>query len=200
MTKKFTGNSKGEVVEKLLDALEIKQATLYKRLEFLGISIQKNSTESWIESDDYEELVALAEWINTHGKMEGFEKRAENSAIIPTHNKKVEASAEQSTHRIIKTEEKSLDTNVQQPTVEVQNTNRNFGNEQQQMAQLVASAQNKAAGVLMAEGVLAQQFIANPEMLPEQLRTQIQEANAIPQVDPNAFAARLLQQHQMAAS
>ncbi|MEL7037767.1 MAG: hypothetical protein AAFO04_19390 [Cyanobacteria bacterium J06592_8] len=181
MTKKFTGNSKGEVVEKLLEVLEVKQATLYKRMEFLGISIQKHSNESWIDEEDYQELAALGEWIDTHGKMEGFEKRADQQAIV-------------------KTEETTLDIPAEQPTVQAENNSRNFGSEQQQMSQLVASAQNKAAGVLMAEGILAQQFIANPEMLPEQLKQQIQEANAIPQVDPNAFAAELLRQHRTVAA
>lgn len=160
----------------------LKSSAFYERLKFLRIQPIKEGRKSFLDDEQIAQLDELDEYIKEHGSMEGFNNTNSNS--------------------IVKAEENNLETNVQQPrpTIETQNYKRNVGSEQQQMAQLVASAQNKAAGVLIAEGILAQQFIANPEMLPEQLRTQIQEANAVPQIDPNAYAAELLQQHQMAAN
>jgi hypothetical protein len=158
----------------------LKSSAFYERLKYLGIQTIKQGRKSYLDDEQISRLDELDEYIQEHGSMEGFGDTNSNA--------------------LVKAEENSLETNVQQPqpTVETQSYERNVGSEQQQMAQLIASAQNKAAGVLIAEGVLAQQFIANPEMLPEQLRTQIQEANAVPQIDPNAYAAQLLQQHQAA--
>ncbi len=158
----------------------LKSSAFYERMKFLGIQAIKQGRKSFLDEEQIAQLNELDEYIQEHGSMEGFNNPNSNS--------------------IVKAEKNSLETNIQQPqpTVEAPNHTRSFGSEQQQMAQLVASAQNKAAGVLIAEGVLAQQFIANPEMLPEQLRSQIQEANAVPQIDPNAYAAKLLQQHQAA--
>ncbi|PAX51449.1 hypothetical protein [Brunnivagina elsteri] len=58
--------------------------------------------------------------------------------------------------------------------------------------QVMKNAQNKAAGVLIAENMLAQQFIENPEMLPEELKAKIQESAQIPEVDPFAYANALI--------
>lgn len=158
----------------------LKSSAFYERMKFLGIQAIKQGRKSYLDDKQIAQLDELDEYIQEHGSMEGFNNTNSNA--------------------LVKAEEKSLETNVQQPqpTIEAPNHTRSVGSEQQQMAQLVASAQNKAAGVLIAEGVLAQQFIANPEMLPEELRTQIQEANAVPKIDPNAYAAQLLQQHQAA--
>ena len=175
MTRKFVGSSKGDVVSQILEALEIKQATLYKRMEFLGVSIQKEDGESWINEADYEELCALSAYIEINGRTEGFERRIDKAVTVQESRvKSQELSVSESSYN--------------------QGHQRNASEQQQQnqINQLVQSAQRKATGVLIAEGVLAQQFIANPEQLPEELRSQIEEANAIPQIDPNGFAAMLL--------
>lgn len=60
------------------------------------------------------------------------------------------------------------------------------------VAAIVTSAQNKAAGTLIAENVLAQHFIQNPELLPESLKAKIQESAQMPSVDPFAYADSLI--------
>ncbi|HBB34497.1 MAG TPA: hypothetical protein DDZ80_25575 [Cyanobacteria bacterium UBA8803] len=57
---------------------------------------------------------------------------------------------------------------------------------------LVASAQSKAAGVLIAENVLAQQYIQNPDLLPDELKVKIEESAQIPKIDPFAYASSLI--------
>ena len=158
----------------------LKPTAFYARLKFLGIQPIKEGRKSFLDDEQIAQLTELDEYIQEHSSMEGF-KESDSNALVKAEKNDLQTNAEQP-----------------QPTVEAQNYKRNVGSEQQQMAQLVASAQNKAAGVLIAEGVLAQQFIANPEMLPEELRNQIQAANAVPQIDPNAYAAQLLRQHQAA--
>ncbi|TBR56367.1 hypothetical protein B4U84_30255, partial [Westiellopsis prolifica IICB1] len=64
--------------------------------------------------------------------------------------------------------------------------------ETEAIASLVRSAQNKAAGVLIAENMLAQQFIENPDSLPEELRAKIKQSSKMSEVDPFAYAKSLV--------
>ncbi|MHC5729169.1 MAG: hypothetical protein ACYTXY_34635, partial [Nostoc sp.] len=59
-------------------------------------------------------------------------------------------------------------------------------------AAIVQSAQNKAAGTLIAENILAQHFIQNPELLPDELKAKIKESAQMPSVDPFAYADSLI--------
>ncbi len=167
-------------LSKAMEELSLKSSAFYERMKFLRITPEKKNKKAYLLPEQIEILKQLGKHIEKHGAMEGF--KPNQSALIK------------------KDESNGLSANTVTEEFQAQNQNRNFGNEQQQMAQLIASAQNKAAGILIAEGALAQQFIANPELLPEGLRSQIEQANAIPQVDPNALAAELLQGYQAAAN
>lgn len=72
--------------------------------------------------------------------------------------------------------------------------------EGQQIRQLVRTAQEKAAGVLMAQNLLAAQFKDNPEMLDEDLFAQVratEEAIAPKSQDPMKYAHNLIGKYQM---
>jgi hypothetical protein len=56
----------------------------------------------------------------------------------------------------------------------------------------VQSAQNKAAGTLIAENILARHFIENPELLPDDLKEQIKQSGEMPKIDPFAYADSLI--------
>jgi hypothetical protein len=58
--------------------------------------------------------------------------------------------------------------------------------------QVVQNATNKAMGVLMAENALAQKFIDNPQLLPEEVRAKINSTANISEVDPFAYANALV--------
>ena len=59
-------------------------------------------------------------------------------------------------------------------------------------AAIVQSAQNKAAGTLIAENILARHFIENPELLPDSLKEQIKQSGEMPSINPFAYADSLI--------
>lgn len=64
-----------------------------------------------------------------------------------------------------------------------------------QIAQLMRSSQQKATGILLAEAALTKQYLANPDLLDEDLLealTEAQRAIIPPPPEPEAYAAQLL--------
>jgi hypothetical protein len=59
------------------------------------------------------------------------------------------------------------------------------------LARIDANAQQKAAGVLIAESILADKYLQNPDRLPAHLRQQI-DAVEYRQIDPKELAASLI--------
>ena len=59
------------------------------------------------------------------------------------------------------------------------------------LAQIDANAQQTAAGVLIAESILADKYLQNPDRLPTHLRQQI-DSVGMRQVDPKEYAAQLI--------
>ena len=74
-------------------------------------------------------------------------------------------------------------------------------NEGDQIKQLVRVAQEQAAGLLMAQNILAAQFKENPDLLPEDLRSQVkatEEAVAPKSIDPKQYALNLVAKYKAA--
>jgi hypothetical protein len=64
-----------------------------------------------------------------------------------------------------------------------------------QIQQLTRSAQEKAAGVLIAQNILAKQFQNNPQLLDDDLKKQVlatEEALAPKTIDPKQYALSLV--------
>ncbi len=59
------------------------------------------------------------------------------------------------------------------------------------LARIDANAQQTAAGVLIAESILADRYLQNPDRLPTHLRQQI-DSVGMRQVDPKEYAAQLI--------
>jgi hypothetical protein len=64
-----------------------------------------------------------------------------------------------------------------------------------QINQLIRVAQEQAAGLLMAQNILAAQYKDNPDLLPEDLRSKVratEEAVAPKSIDPEEYALNLI--------
>lgn len=72
-------------------------------------------------------------------------------------------------------------------------SSRKFTPDLEAINQLVENAQRKATGVIIAEEILAQEFIDDPNKLPEHLRERIKQVRKSQQSDPLAYAALLLE-------
>lgn len=115
-----------------------------------------------------ENLTALRDHINSTGGYKGFMQGGE-LATVKT------AAITEETPQAIYTDEPGIDP----------------------VMALVRAAQNRAAGELMAERILAAEFRANPEKLDEDLRDRIREVEektAPKSVDPMMYAQQLIRQ------
>ena len=64
-------------------------------------------------------------------------------------------------------------------------------NSHDRLARIDANAQQTAAGVMIAEAILADRYLQNPDRLPAHLRQQI-DAVEYRQIDPKEYAAQLV--------
>ena len=193
--------------------------SLYGRMRYLQITTWKIGKKAYLDGRQITHMDGLHDHIQATGKMEGYpipfpsgpveEQPTQQTAIQP------ELSAQPTA---IQHEQPTEPTGTQpeQPTAAItvsqvsaqEQTVVVAGNQQQQLnsvearqhdhseveaiASLVRNAQSKATGLLIAENMLAQQFIQNPEQLPEELRAKIQQSAAVPEIDPFAYANALV--------
>lgn len=140
---------------------------VYIWMRYLGITTWKVSGKAYLDAQQVELMDALHDHIKVTGRMDGY------PVPEPTGPKSEEEG--QPTTAITVTQ---ISIPTQQNTVDSEQLNaiecRLEGNsELDPIASLVHSAQNKAVGVLIAENMLAEQFIKNPDSLPQELRTKI---------------------------
>lgn len=72
-------------------------------------------------------------------------------------------------------------------------SSRRFNPDLEAINQLVRNAQLKATGVIIAEEVLANEFIDDPTKLPEHLQEKIKQVRKSQQQDPLTYAASLIE-------
>jgi hypothetical protein len=160
-----------ELIGKLRERYAISKSAVYNRLKFLGIEITKENGNSFLLAKDLELLDELHEWIEAGNSTNNFPRpgaliQSDASGIEPGS---VPLGAGQ----------------TQIPTAEDGN----------QIRVIVRSAQEKAAGLLMAQNILAAQFKDNPDMLDDDLRQQVkatEEAIAPKSLDPKQYALNLV--------
>lgn len=163
--------STGELIGKLGDRYSLGKSAVYKRLEFFAITPSKKSGESFLQTRELQQLDELHDWIGTGNSMTSFDK----GEMVTASSAGIEEAA---------------------PAIEY--TTAETGH---QINQLVRVAMEKAAGVLMAENILAAQFKNNPDLLPEDLRSQVratEEAVAPKSIDPKKYALGLVAKYQAA--
>ncbi|MDF5725450.1 MAG: hypothetical protein PUP91_34360 [Rhizonema sp. PD37] len=153
----------------------VSKAQLYDRMRYLNIKTWKVSGKAYIDANQVVYMDSLHEHIKANGRMDGYP--------VPAPSGIVEEEA--NTLAVAQTQELAPPnysaTRTSSQSHQVNNT-----------PSIVQSAQNKAAGTLYAENLLARQFIENPELLPEELQQKIRESASFPIIDPFAYAESLI--------
>ncbi|AFZ27227.1 hypothetical protein Cylst_5188 [Cylindrospermum stagnale PCC 7417] len=165
-------------IAKLKEKYSVKQDALYKRLNYLQITTHKYMGKAYLDADQITQMDGLHEYIQKHRTMEGYP--------VPEPSGPAE---EQPGGKLAKAESSDLievETETQQLKAESQSTAKTDVNP------IIVSAQNMAAGVLMAERILAKQYIENPDLLPQHLQEQIQQVGEVGPVDPLEYANKLV--------
>jgi hypothetical protein len=157
----------------------IQRDSFYARTRYLRITTWKESGKAYLDADQIAEMDGLHEHIQQTGRMQGYPVPEPSGPIeeeeqpVPTTSLTV-AETQQVTPTYAPKQKRSQSSPVDD------------------VAAIVTSAQNKAAGTLIAENVLAQHFIQNPELLPDELKAKIKESAQMPSVDPFAYADSLI--------
>ncbi len=170
--------SKISILE-LREKYSIGRDPLYARMRYLQITTWKSGGKAYLDADQVAHMDGLHAHIQQTGRMEGYP--------VPEPSGPLEAEPEETT-AIVEAAPQALSAQPNySPTGE-----RAHNSETEAIAAMVRNAQNKAAGMLIAENMLAQQFIQNPDKLPEDLKAKIQESSVPPAVDPFAYASALI--------
>lgn len=165
-TKELLSESKGELIGKLNERYGIGKSVIYKRLEFLEISIRQSEGISFLFSAEIQILDDLHEWMKQGKSMAHFPKPGKLAI--------------------------SESGSIESASTKIEYTTAEEGN---QINQLIRVAQEQAAGLLMAQNILAAQFKDNPDLLPEDLRSKVrstEEAVAPKSIDPEKYALSLI--------
>lgn len=181
MTEEIIGNSAAELNEKLQEKYEVRQSQIYKRLKHLRIKPWKGQGQHWLDADQVTEMNRLNEHLLAGNSMESYPMPEPSGPW------------QEDSSEIVKADSTFLEQGDERLSFE----EVNGGNEQ--INQIVRAAQSRAAGALIAERVLAAQFKDNPHMLDDDLRQQVEaaEARVAPKsVDPNQYANLLISRYQ----
>jgi hypothetical protein len=178
-TQNNVENSKISILE-LQKKYGIQRDSFYARTRYLRITTWKEGGKAYLDADQITEMDGLHEHIQQTGRMQGYP--------VPEPSGPIEE------------EEQPAATTSSLTVTETQQITPTYAPKQKRtqsspvddVAAIVTSAQNKAAGTLIAENVLAQHFIQNPELLPDELKAKIKESAQMPSVDPFAYADSLI--------
>lgn len=156
----------------------IQRDSFYARTRYLRITTWKEGGKAYLDAGQTAHMDALHEHIQQTGRMQGY--------TVPEPSGPIEDEQPAPTTTLTVAETQQVT-----PTY-APKQKRSQSSPVDDVAAIVTSAQNKAAGTLIAENVLAQHFIQNPELLPEGLKAKIQESAQMPSVDPFAYADSLI--------
>jgi len=156
---------------------DIGRDPLYARMRCLQIKTWKVSGKAYLYADQVAHMDALHDHIKATGRMEGYtvpdpsgpqDEQPETTAIALQQPQQLEAKPDYTTGQ-----------------------RQHQSSEMEAIAALVRSAQGKATGFIIAENMLTNQYIQNPDSLPEELREKIKESAQVPEIDPFAYATTL---------
>lgn len=177
-TQNDVENSKIRTLE-LQKKYGIERDAFYARTRYLRITTWKEGGKAYLDADQIAEMDALHEHIQQTGRMQGY--------AVPEPSGPIEEEQPAPTTTLAVAETQQITAPSYAPKQQ-----RSQSSPVDDVAAIVTSAQNKAAGTLIAENVLAQHFIQNPELLPDELKAKIQESAQMPSVDPFAYADSLI--------
>ena len=183
-------------IKELEKKYRIGRSSLYKRMEYLQITSWKELNKAYLDAEQVKHMDGLHKYIESTNRMEGYpvpapsgpnslQQQTVEAFVVPEQRTMEECSIEVSPDEKLNNRSNSLPDGKRQHT--------NSGTEATEaIASLVKNAQNKATGVLIAENMLAQQFIQNPDALPSELQEKIKQSAQMPEVDPFVYANALM--------
>jgi hypothetical protein len=165
---------------------EIGRTPFYNRMAYLQITTWKVSGKAYLDAEQVAHMDGLHEHIKQTGRMEGYPVPLPSGPISEAEPEPKNAIAIVQPEESVPTPPNSAPnyTPDQPRQTETQNI--------EQINKLIESAQSKAAGMIIAENLLARQFLQNPQMLPEELQQKIKESAEVPVIDPFAYAESLM--------
>jgi hypothetical protein len=119
----------------------------YDMLKHTNIKAHRDKEGAWLDDEQVETLTSLRQHIEQTGKMEGF-------------------------GALVKSEAAEIDQVAETINVDTDTSNSN----QEQFTALVRGAAEYAAGMEIAKYMLVKEIQENPGLLPEDLRSQVEEA------------------------
>ena len=152
--------------EDVQELFGIKKVAYYARLKFLNMEAHKDDNgKPYLDDSQMETLQQLDKHISETGKMEGFQSENNGTSLI-------------------KAEKAQLET-VPSEKIDTQNPELN----DEDIGEFDLAAQHRAAEILATAGdALTAKYIANPELLPPELRRKVfARSNGLPKLyDPTA--------------
>jgi hypothetical protein len=194
-----------------LDAeFNIGKNTHVSRLAAIGLTpdqLHKDGKAYWLTEAQYRLFQDLDKYIMETGSIKGYPHLCTNpiapipqsggyanESIEPTPPEPVVNEAGQLatvTNNLVHPSERASGLESAAFTGEFENNYSTGYTPDRRLARIDANAQQTAAGVLIAESILADKYLQNPDRLPTHLRQQI-DAVEYRQIDPKEYAASLI--------
>jgi hypothetical protein len=163
----LTGKNGAEITEILCTRYGIGKSSVYKRLKLLHLSVKREGGKFYLPATEVQLLDDLDNWIREGNTMETFVKPG-------------------------------MLTNTEESAIDIEALKKILGDgseEGTQIRELLRRAQEKAAGVLIAQNIIAAEYQNNPELLDEDLREQVEATEEIlvsKPIDPKEYALSLV--------
>ncbi|MBR8833528.1 MAG: hypothetical protein DSM106950_05670 [Stigonema ocellatum SAG 48.90 = DSM 106950] len=164
-------------IGQLMQKYDIRKAPLYKRIKYLKITTRKVSSKAYLDAEQVVHMDGLHLHIKEHGKMDGYP--------VPPLSEPIDEPEEESSIVVAQSQQIV-------PSYSPKQKRKGTKKEVDDTPSIVKSAQNKATATLIVENFLAQKFIENPELLPEELKQKIKESAEVPVIDPFAYVESLM--------
>lgn len=153
MNKHFLSQNSEEIIEKLrqhykTEGKPLSKSQVYKRLDKARVKAHKENGQCWLDEKQFKFLEELDKHIKSGGSMDSF------GAMILKQDEAIEKSTP------------ATETQEEKPLIP------------EEILLLTRKAQEKAAGILIAENLIATDYLKNWQLLDEDLREQVKEAKS----------------------
>ena len=174
-------------LSELTEKYKVSRRQVNVRIKHLGITTRKIKGKAYLDADQVAQMDGLDEHIKATGGMKGY--------LVPEPSKPREEEPEQTTAIAVSACEHLYDSpnyTEKEERYLRQALPKQATNQEQAIASLLQYAQEKAAGILIAENVLVQHYIENPELLPDDLKAKIAESAERPKIDFDAYVNSII--------
>lgn len=176
-------------ISQLLQRYKIQRGSLYERMKYLKITTYKDEDEkAYLSAEQLEYMDGLHQHIKEHGRMKGYPIPAPSGPVEePVESEPVKGDEPQAGIVVSQTQKISKAPNYLPTKVRGE-----CSTEVENLPKVVQNGQNKAAGQLITENMIARGYIESPHLLPEELREAIRQSGEISIIDPFVYAESLM--------